>query len=261
MTRRRAEKTEGRDLTPRIERAVAKLFEAYGPQGWWPVRSERSRFRKPRGERERHGYHPIEFAFPATRKGRWEVVCGAVLTQNTAFRNVERALDALFEAGMQSPESIRACSMAELSALIRPAGYFNQKSRYLVQVADWFLEQDPRLRRAVPSRSLLEQVRPELLRVKGVGPETADSILLYAYHLPTFVVDAYTRRVFGRIDVVEEGDSYEGIRALFETALVLPDVATTVRHWQETHALIVEHAKRYHSRGADVSADFLLNLR
>jgi endonuclease-3 related protein len=225
------------------------------------VRAERRRFVKPHGERERHGYHPERFELPATRRGRWEVICGAVLTQNTAWTNVERALDGLHQAKLHAPESIRACPASKLAALIRPAGYFNQKSRYLTHLADWFLEHDQQLCKTTGSRSLLERVRPELLRVKGVGPETADSILLYAYHLPTFVVDAYTRRVFGRIGIVDEGDSYERIRSQFEAALVLPDVTTTVRHWQEAHALIVEHAKRFHGRGADASTDFLLSLR
>lgn len=259
--RRCAEQTTSCAAQVRIQRAVGKMFEAHGPQGWWPVRAERRRFVDSRGEREQRGYHPRQFALPVTRCGRWEVICGAVLTQNTAWTNVERALDGLHLAKLRTPESIRACSASKLATLIRPAGYFNQKSRYLAHLADWFLEHDPRLRKTAGSRALLEQVRPELLRVKGVGPETADSILLYAYHLPTFVVDAYTRRVFGRIGIVDERDSYERIRGQFEAALVLPDVTATVRHWQEAHALIVEHAKRFHGRGADASTDFLLNLR
>jgi endonuclease-3 related protein len=243
---------------PPIARAVDCLFEAYGPQGWWPVRGERRRFRNPSGEREQHGYHPSEFDFPRSRSGRWEIVCGAVLTQNTAWTNVERALVAMSEAKLTSPEATLGCTLVELGELIRPAGYFNQKSRYLVAVAEWFTNSDKSLSKAEPTRARLDQVRPELLRVRGVGPETADSILLYAYAMPTFVVDAYTRRVFGRLGLVEPDWSYERIRALFEQSLASMDVGATVRSWQEAHALIVEHAKRCHGRNHDPQMDFLL---
>lgn len=234
------------------------MLSEYGPQGWWPVRAERQRFHCPNGARELRGYHPNEFDFPKTRKGRWEIICGAVLTQNTAWTNVERALDGLHAAKLITPESVLQSPEGSLGAVIRPAGYFNQKSKYLVAVAEWFVKNDRALCGQSPSRALLEEVRPDLLRVKGVGPETADSILLYAYQLPTFVVDAHTRKVFGRIGVVKAGYAYEGIRALFESALNRQDACACVRDWQEAHALIVEHAKRYHGRRADPTTDFLL---
>lgn len=246
-----------RHCKTRIKWAIGKMLSVYGAQGWWPVRSERRRFLHPCGERERRGYHPNEYQFPSTRKGRWEIVCGAVLTQNTAWTNVERALDGLQEASLTTPESILSCSNAALCAAIRPAGYYNQKSKYLAEVARWFIDHERAFRTTPTSRSSLEAVRPELLRVMGIGPETADSILLYAFQLPTFVVDAYTRKVFGRIGVVESGFAYERIRSMFEAALVEDDVTSTVRAWQEAHALIVEHAKRHHWRNADPSADFL----
>jgi endonuclease III related protein len=234
------------------------MVAVYGPQGWWPVRSEQRRFLNPLGEIERRGYHPGQFEFPRTRKGRWEIVCGAVLTQNTAWTNVERALDALGQAGLSTPDKVLACPSATLCTKIHAAGHFNQKTRYLAAIAQWFVDNDPMLRQAQPTRPLLERVRPELLRVKGVGPETADSILLYAYRLPTFVVDAYTRRVFGRIGIVSEEFGYERIRSIFELALGLPDVRATVQAWQEAHAAIVEHAKRFHGRRADATKDFLV---
>lgn len=241
----------------RIEGAIAKMLSEYGPQGWWPVRSECRYFDSSSSERAAHGYHPDEFEFPRTRSGRWEIVCGAVLTQNTAWTNVERALDRLQLAKLTTPEAVLASKDGSLSAAIRPAGYFNQKARYLTEVAQWFVENDRTLRASPPSRDILEQIRPGLLKVIGVGPETADSILLYAFRLPTFVVDAYTRRVFCRIGVVEPEFGYERIRAIFERALVRPDVTSTVRTWQEAHALIVEHAKRYHGRGSEAAKDFL----
>lgn len=245
----------------RIQWAIAKMLRVYGAQGWWPVRSECRRFCCPEGERERRGYHPDEFQFPMTRRGRWEIVCGAVLTQNTAWTNVERALDGLRAAKLMTPESVLSCSSTALCAAIRPAGYYNQKSKYLSEVARWFIDHERTLRTSSPSRSQLETIRPDLLHVRGVGPETADSILLYAFQLPTFVIDAYTRKVFGRIGVIEAGFGYERIRAMFEAALLEHDVRSTVRAWQEAHALIVEHAKRHHGRNADPAADFLCTTK
>jgi endonuclease-3 related protein len=145
-----------------------------------------------------------------------------------------------------------------LRSTIRPAGYFNQKSGYLQAVAEWFIASDRRLCQGERCRNQLESWRPRLLQVRGVGPETADSILLYAYALPTFVVDAYTRRVFERLALIAPEWNYERIRSLFEGALERQSVVATVRLWQEAHALIVEHAKRHHARGADPEQDFLL---
>lgn len=219
---------------------------AYGPQGWWPVVCERRRFRNPEGEREIEGYHPGEFDFPRTRRGRFEIACGAILTQNTAWSNVQKALLQLRTARVTSPERLLEATPADLGELIRPAGYFNQKTRYLRAMSEWFVAQDPTILRHPATRTTLEAVRPELLAVRGVGPETADSILLYAYGLPTFVVDAYTRRVMSHLGLIEPTWTYEQIRAFCERAVSKKDDASTVRAYQEAHALIVEHAKRHH---------------
>ena len=242
-----------------IVSAIVRLEKEYGCQGWWPVTCERKHFTLPRGELQVDGYHPGQFDFPRTRRGRWEICCGAVLTQNTAWTNVRRALSSLAEARLTTPERLLRYPRPSLSSIIRPAGYFNQKAEYLRAVAQWFIENDGRLCRSKHSRVLLEAARRTLLQVRGVGPETADSILLYAYSLPTFVVDAYTRRVFARLGVIETTASYESVRALFEQALSQTTVSTCVRVWQEAHALIVEHAKRHHGRGADASLDFLMS--
>jgi len=239
--------------------AIVRLEKEYGYQGWWPVTCERKHFTLPRSELQVDGYHPGQFDFPRTRRGRWEICCGAVLTQNTAWTNVRRALSSLAEARLTTPERLLRYPRPSLSSIIRPAGYFNQKAEYLRAVAQWFIENDGRLCRSKRSRALLEAARTTLLQVRGVGPETADSILLYAYSLPTFVVDAYTRRVFSRLGVIETTASYESVRARFEAALSQTTVSTCVRVWQEAHALIVEHAKRHHGRGADASLDFLMS--
>ena len=242
----------------RILAAIERMADAYGPQGWWPVTCERKWFARPNGETEKDGYHPGQFDFPRTRKGRWEICCGAVLTQNTAWTNVRKALAGLRERNITTPERLLSTHVNTLRSVIRPAGYFNQKSGYLRALAEWFSGRDRALSRAERSRALLEIERPRLLSVLGVGPETADSILLYAYALPTFVVDAYTRRVLERLSLAQPHFNYERIRALCERALAQATTTATVRAWQEAHALIVEHAKRHHGRGADVSKDFLV---
>lgn len=229
------------------------MAEAYGPQGWWPVVCERSGFAEPQGERQREGYHPGQFDFPKTRRGRFEIACGAVLTQNTAWGNVQKALAGLRAAHWLSPEALCATDPFELGQVIRPAGYFNQKSGYLRAMSEWFRKADRALTKQTASRALLEVVRPALLGVRGIGPETADCILLYAYKLPTFVVDAYTRRVMSHLGLIEPNWSYETIRHCCEQALELGNCRATVELYQEAHALMVEHAKRHHRGGTSTA--------
>jgi endonuclease-3 related protein len=190
--------------------------------------------------------------------GRFEICCGAVLTQNTAWTNVQKALAELRKHDWLSPARLLSAPETRLSEVIRPAGYFNQKSRYLRSLAEWFHHADQQLAAQQRTRERLDTVRPQLLAVRGVGPETADSILLYAYGFPTFVVDTYTRRVFGRLGVVDERWDYERIRSLLGRALEKATVNDTVEQYQEAHALIVEHAKRYHGRNSNPVDGFLL---
>ena len=164
------------------------LFRAWGPQHWWPAQS------------------------------RFEVIVGAYLTQNTAWTNVEKALANLRAAHVLSVRGIRAVPLAELERLIRPAGYFRQKAKRLkLFVAFLDREYEGSLRKlfARPTHVL----REELLNLHGIGPETADSILLYAGNHPVFVVDAYTRRVLERHGILSEKAGYEEIRKLSEEAL------------------------------------------
>lgn len=226
-----------------IRSALVQMAQAYGPQGWWPVHCEGKRCITPGGRVEADGYHAGQFDFPRTRGGRWEICCGAVLTQNTAWTNVRKALAELRNLRLTRPEHIVVAPNDTLCDAIRAARYFNQKARYLQSLADWFMLNDRTLARAKYSRQALEAVRPELLKVRGVGRETADAILLYAYALPTFVIDAYTRRVFSPLGTLDETWSYEQVRALFEAALAQGSAMATVEHWQESHALIVEHAR------------------
>ena len=160
---------------------------------------------------------------------------GAVLTQNTAWRNVERAIDNLKAAALLEPERILHCEHAALAGALRPSGYFNVKAERLRHYCRWYLEAGGF---AVLARWPTEKLRHALLGVKGVGPETADDILLYAFERPVFVIDAYTRRLFSRLGLCAPDVGYEGLRHDFERALP-PDVALL----NEYHALIVAHAK------------------
>jgi endonuclease-3 related protein len=192
-----------------LKRFYRALFDAYGPQGWWPGRTPT------------------------------EVVVGAVLTQNTNWLNVEKAIVNLRRARLLSWQALREVSPAKLAELIRPAGYFNVKARRLKNLVDWLWSRHAgklsRLRKAPMAQS-----REELLSVNGVGPETADSILLYALDHPSFVVDAYTKRVLRRHGVVGSNAGYDDVKGLFE--LHLP---RDVRLFNEYHALIVAVAKKH----------------
>ena len=164
------------------------LFRAWGPQHWWPAQS------------------------------RFEVIVGAYLTQNTAWTNVEKALANLRAARLLSVSGIRRASLRQLERRIRPAGYFRQKAKRLKMFVAFLDQQyDGSLQRLFARPT--QELRDELLNLHGIGPETADSILLYAGSHPVFVVDAYTRRILGRHGILPENAGYDEIRELFEQAL------------------------------------------
>ena len=167
---------------------------------------------------------------------------GAVLTQNTAWTNVEKALDQLRQRRVRLPRDVLALPTASLAAMVRSSGYFNQKARKLRSLSARFDARGALGPRAAPSRD-------SLLAEWGVGPETADSILLYAFQVPVFVVDAYTRRILSRIGLIRGTEPYDEIQALFHGALE-PEAPL----FNEYHALIVEHAKR-HCRTRPVCAE------
>jgi endonuclease-3 related protein len=177
-------------------------------------------------------------------KTPYEVIVGAVLTQNTAWGNVEKAI-ANFAGGL-SPERVMILDSETLIEIIRPAGFFNQKAAYLKEVTAWFGKYGFNVTavRKLP----LEQIRTELLSVRGVGRETADSILLYAFGFPSFVVDAYTMRLLSRLPI-DAGRSYEEVKAYFEREL-----PRDVEMYNNFHALIVVNAKE-HCRKKPVCAN------
>lgn len=209
-----------------IGRLYKTLLREYGPQGWWPLLSMAGR-----PGFDSRGYHPGRGLYAHTPAHRFEVALGAVLTQNTAWGNVEKALRSLSAAGVRNPKAVLARTQDGLAALVRSSGYHNQKARTL-RVLAGFLEPPARRRAGRPPS------RDELLALRGIGEETADSILLYAYGQPVFVVDAYTRRVLVRLGIAGGGESYGAIQQLFHEALPAdPEL------FGEYHALIVAHAK------------------
>jgi endonuclease-3 related protein len=206
----RPETTSAAQTAKRLRRIHDRLFKAFGPQHWWP------------------GETPFE------------VMVGAILTQNTNWGNVERAIANLKSAGLMSPRRLAACPVDQLAERIRPSGYFNVKARRLKTYLEWLCgdtDGDPLARfRGVPTPALREQ----LLRIDGVGPETANSILLYALGRRTFVVDAYTRRVVERHGLIGPKASYDEIKCLFERHL-----PASVKVYNEYHALIVRLGKEF----------------
>ncbi|SHK55596.1 DNA-3-methyladenine glycosylase III [Thermocrinis minervae] len=185
-----------------------KLLSLYGPQNWWPVDKK---------------YHAMHGTDP-----REEVIIGAILTQNTSWKNVEKALERLKNYGKLSLDFILECPTEKLEDLIKPAGFYRQKAKRLKAVA----------RALHPLERIKRITREELLRIDGVGPETADVILLYAFDVESFVVDKYTIRFMERFYGIRK--NYHQMKALFEESL---EKDLTV--YKEFHALIDEHAKRY----------------
>ena len=182
------------------------LLKAWGPQHWWPARS------------------------------RFEVIAGAYLTQNTAWTNVERALANLRAAGALSLQGVRDLPIANLEQLIRPAGYFRQKAARLKLFIE-FLDAEYGGSFARMFSQPTEKLRAQLLALNGVGPETADAILLYAGNHPVFVVDAYARRILQRHGIVPPSAAYDEIRLLVERALVdLPAAQSIGSSSQHAHA-------------------------
>lgn len=208
------------------------LLDAYGFQGWWPLMGKKNDAMISR-------YHIGDYDFPRTDDERLEICIGAILTQNTSWINVVKGLENLFKNDLVSIERLRQADPELIRESIRCVGYFNQKTDYLKNLVEYL---------SVNSfRSLenenKESVRKKILSIKGVGPETADCILLYVLNHPSFVVDAYTRRFLLELELIESSWSYERVKDLFESN-ISPDLAV----YQEYHALLVQHGKTYYSK-------------
>ncbi|MEW5790424.1 MAG: endonuclease III domain-containing protein [Pseudomonadota bacterium] len=187
------------------------LFDTFGPQRWWPAQTS------------------------------FEVLVGAVLTQNTAWRNVEQAIARLRAASLLHGPALLATPPERLAELIRPAGYHQIKTRRLLALCEFLATHDALAEpRRLRERGSLPALRRALLGVHGVGGETADAILVYGLELPSFVVDAYTRRIFERLGLLSGAAAYEAIQAQFHAHLPA-DAAL----FNEYHALIVALGKAF----------------
>lgn len=186
-----------------------RLYRAYGPQGWWP------------GD------------------GPFDVVVGAILTQSTAWSNVEMAISKLKSANCWSLEAIHGISQQELAIIIRSSGYFNTKARKLKAFAAHVYDNYGDLMVFLSKQDIV-QLRQRLLAIHGIGPETADDILVYAAGKPSFVIDSYTKRILERVGVepLGGGDEYHRYQELFHSSL-----DSDVTLFNEYHALLDRHAK------------------
>jgi len=185
------------------------LLSRFGPQGWWPGRT------------------------------KTEIIIGAILTQNTNWQNVEKAIVNLKKAGLLNFTALDEASERTVAVCIRPAGYFNVKARRLKNFVRFFIK-DMRSSWKALRVMPLNELRQKLLSVNGVGPETADSILLYALDRPVFVVDAYTKRIFSRYGLIDGSADYGQIQRLF-----MDHLPADVKLFNEYHALLVRLAKEY----------------
>jgi endonuclease-3 related protein len=194
----------------RIQQTFDVLFEAFGEQFWWP------------------GDSP------------WEIAVGAVLTQNTSWTNVEKAIDNLKAIDCLDPHKTLQLPIPELEKAIYPSGFFRMKTQRLRAFTAWWLENVNDESKLKPSNRTVENWRNNLLQVNGVGPETADSILLYAFDLPVFVIDAYTRRIASRHLGIASDISYNELQKIF-----MDNLSHDPAVYKEYHALLVHNAKNY----------------
>jgi len=194
----------------KIKKIYQILLNEHGKQGWWPAKSNNKKF---------------------------EIIIGAILTQNTAWRNVEISIKNLAKNNLIDINKIKKINSNKLKNLIKSSGFFNQKAERLKIIAN-HLSNYKNLNEFFKRPG--KEIRQELLSIKGIGHETADSILLYAGSKPFFVIDAYTRRIFYRFGICNENIEYEDLQNLFIQAL-----PKSIRLYKEYHALLDETAKKY----------------
>lgn len=213
-TRKTVKRVADLNSVQRLRELYAALLAAYGTRRWWPADTP------------------------------FEVILGAYLTQATAWRSVERSIANLREAGRLTVEGIRSIAEEELRQLIRPSGFTTRKAasiKAFVQFLDDHYGGSLEQMAAAPTGAL----RPQLLALPGVGPETADAILLYALEHPVFVVDEYFRRVTTRHELMPANARYAELQSLGDAAVASATREETARHANELHALIVEVGKRH----------------
>jgi endonuclease-3 related protein len=200
----------------------SKLLKEYGPQGWWPTTSVGRSV-------------PEYLGGPRNHVQKLEVIFGAILTQSTSWKNAEKAIISLNKEDLIDISKLCGIDESRLSEMIRPSGYYNQKAKKLKEICQFLMNN--------PLEELekldTERLREKLLSVKGVGMETADSIILYSFGRPIFVVDAYAKRMFARIGICRKDVTYVELQEIFHKSL-----KADAHLFNEYHALIVEHCKR-----------------
>ena len=196
-------------ISKKLTEIYQLLFDRFGPQHWWPGQTQ------------------------------FEIIAGAILTQNTNWANVEKAITNLKAADRLTPGKLYRFDLSKLAELIRPAGYYNIKAKRLKSFLDWLFDDYGGQLTTLESIAT-GQLRSELLAIKGIGRETADSILLYALGRPVFVVDTYTSRIMSRHGLIDAGTDYEQLRELFESNL--PE---DTKLYNEFHALLVRAGKDF----------------
>jgi len=196
-------------ISKKLTEIYQLLFDRFGPQHWWPGQTQ------------------------------FEIIAGAILTQNTNWANVEKAITNLKAADRLTPEKLYHFDVSQLAELIRPAGYYNIKAKRLKNFVNWLFENYDGMLTNLETLDT-DQLRTELLAVRGIGRETADSILLYALERPTFVVDAYTARIAFRHQLIDPDADYERLRELFQSNL-----PQDTKLFNEYHALLVKVGKEF----------------
>lgn len=221
-----------------VQKLYSLLLRFYGSQGWWPLMDEKQ------GKSLYLGKDLL------AEDERLETALGAILTQNVSWTNVDKALYALKQNKMIHAEKLHNAPHDDIAALIRSTGYYNQKTKKIKNFLDWLKGFDYSLSNI---RSLgLDDARAQLLAINGIGPETADSILLYALNYKSFVIDAYTKRVLSRLGLASNEESYDALRQFFHEQF-----EGSVKDYKEFHALFVEHGKRFCLKKPDCAACFL----
>jgi endonuclease-3 related protein len=202
-----------------------KLFAFFGPQHWWPAETP------------------------------FEVMVGAILTQNTSWSNVEKAIHNLKQNRLLTPHKLYQLGLKKLTAQIKSAGYYNIKAKRLKEFLKFFFKKYQGNFKKMASVSLT-QLRQELLSINGIGPETADSILLYALNKPIFVVDAYTKRILRRHHLIGKDAAYHQVQNLF-----MQNLKTDTRLFNEYHALLVKLGKNFCLKNKPKCKDCPVNFK
>ena len=221
----------------KIYNIYERLYEKYGPQGWWPITG--------------YGYHKLDYNFPRNSREIFEVCLGSILTQNTTFTSVVKSLQNLHVKNALNIDAIESMDIDELKEAVKPSGYFSQKARYILEFIKFYRS----LNGTTPTREAL-------LSVTGVGEETADSILLYGYNQLQFKVDAYTKRMLVELGLIGEKAKYGEIKTMMENSIkeCVKDENELRIIYQEFHALIVQHGKNFYSKKPYAKGCFLKDI-